>query len=296
MSQKTAIQWTDVTDNIIVVKGGGWWCRKISPGCANCYAADLNQNVFYKGNRLPYSGEAPELVLRREIIEAWAKQRKPKKHFVASMTDVFGEWVNIEWQFEMLDGMAAARDQVFQVLTKRAEHMKEVVGLWLLRREFRRVPSNIWLGVSVEDNARRTRIGHLRAIPCVRFISFEPLLEDLPNLSLGGRDGIDWVIVGGESGDRARGCNMEWIRTIIQSCTQQGIACFVKQLGAKAFEATNSDFVDWPTGTVFSCPDEGIDGEGPTYPKLKHPKGGDINEWPQELKVREFPKFSKEVA
>src|SRR4051812_21118329 len=100
----TAIQWTDETDNIIVAQDGGWWCRKISVGCTNCYAAKLNQSSYFHGNKLPYSGEAPPLKLRTELIESWARQRKAKKHFVASMTDVFGEWVPREWQYTMLDG------------------------------------------------------------------------------------------------------------------------------------------------------------------------------------------------
>ena len=78
MSQNTNIEWTDATDNIITVKGGGWWCRKISPGCANCYAAKLNQNSFYKGNKLPYSGRAPDLILREDIIDG--SYRCGKKH------------------------------------------------------------------------------------------------------------------------------------------------------------------------------------------------------------------------
>ncbi|MCC5638875.1 phage Gp37/Gp68 family protein [Nostoc sp. CHAB 5844] len=86
----TNIQWTDLTDNIIRAKDGGWWCRKISPGCANCYSEKLNQNTFFGGNKQPYSGQPPELILDTEIIRKWGFQKKPKKHFVASMTDVFG--------------------------------------------------------------------------------------------------------------------------------------------------------------------------------------------------------------
>src|SRR5688572_19248247 len=123
MSTQTNIEWTDVTDNIIIVEGGGWWCRKISPGCFNCYAARLNLSTYFGGNKLPYTGEPPKLILRRDILKSWARQRKAKKHFVASMTDVFGEWVPVEWQFEFLDAMAAAPNQTFQILTKRADIM-----------------------------------------------------------------------------------------------------------------------------------------------------------------------------
>src|SRR5262245_32417058 len=90
---KTGIEWTDVTDNIIRAENGGWWCRKISPGCENCYAEQINLNPFFGGNKRPYRGAPPTLELREDIIESWARQKKSKKHFVASMTDIFGEWM-----------------------------------------------------------------------------------------------------------------------------------------------------------------------------------------------------------
>lgn len=115
----TSIEWTDVTDNIITAQGGGWWCRKISPGCLHCYAARINNSSYYGGNKKAYTGDAPPLLLRREFFDRWKRQKKAKRHFVASMTDVFGEWVPVEWALEMLDAMAAAPLQTFQVLTKR---------------------------------------------------------------------------------------------------------------------------------------------------------------------------------
>ncbi|MDZ8140487.1 MAG: DUF5131 family protein [Nostoc sp. DedQUE04] len=101
----TNIEWANLTDNIIRAKRGGWWCQKISEGCKNCYSEKLNQNSFFGGNKQPYSGQPPELVLDTETIRKWGFQRKPKKHFVSSMTDVFGEWIPRSWQHEMLDGM-----------------------------------------------------------------------------------------------------------------------------------------------------------------------------------------------
>ncbi len=298
MSNSTSIQWTDVTDNIIVVKGGGWWCRKISPGCANCYAATLNQNAFYGGNKLAYSGAVPELVLKRDILDGWARMRKSKKHFVASMTDVFGDWVDIEWQFEFLDAMAAAKEQTFQVLTKRAEQMRDVVASWLLKREFRHVPSNIWLGVSVENNATRTRIGNLKSIPCVRFLSLEPLLEDLSSLDL---SEIQWVIVGGESGPKARPCDVEWIRNIVKECQAQDVACFVKQLGSRIAGNANEFYIyqaHYPGGNRFTTPiiggNAGKCSAGYESFTLNDKKGGTMSSWPIDLRVREFPKFNHE--
>src|SRR5688572_23036958 len=124
----SAIQWTDVTDNIIVAvnevgERHGWWCRKISPGCAHCYSETINQSDYFHGNHLKYEGEPPVLKLREDIIDSWVRQTKPKKHFVMSMSDVFGEWVPQSWIFRMLDGMRAAWKQTFQVLTKRADVM-----------------------------------------------------------------------------------------------------------------------------------------------------------------------------
>lgn len=283
-AMSTAIQWTDVTDNIIVVKGGGWWCRKISDGCKNCYAAKLNQSAFFGGNKLAYSGPEPELELRRDILESWARQRKPKRHFVASMTDVFGDWVPMQWIFEFLDAMAAAPDQTFQILTKRADVMARAVTAWRQLREFRKVPKNIWLGVSIENQkCADERIPVLLKISAaVRFLSIEPLLErvDLQYPCFNGADslqsleGLHWVIVGGESGRKARPCNVEWIRSIVQQCKAARVPCFVKQLGSESTEIIKDGF--------------GSDAATVKY-KRQHPKGGDPAEWPANLRVREFP-------
>ncbi|MBE9003253.1 DUF5131 family protein, partial [Nostoc sp. LEGE 12447] len=129
----TNIEWADLTDNIIRAKRGGWWCQKISDGCKNCYSEKLNQNSFFGGNKQPYSGQPPELVLDTEAIRKWRFQRKPKKHFVSSMTDVFGEWIPRSWQHEILDGMFVAPKQIFQILTKRPEVMLSSI------RDFQRI-------------------------------------------------------------------------------------------------------------------------------------------------------------
>jgi protein gp37 len=261
----TSIQWTDVTDNIITVKGGGWWCSKISSGCANCYAAALNQNRFYGGNKLAYSGQTPELELRREILSAWARQRKPKKHFVASMTDVFGDWMPEEWIFEFLDAMLAAPEQTFQILTKRPEIMHEKVWKWVKLRNLFLAPENIQFGASIENRECLARLPWLKGIPGLRFLSLEPLLEEL-TLDI---SRIHWVIVGGESGTKARPCNVEWIRSIISQCRTAGVPCFVKQLGAVITTGRGEDPRAWK--------------------RLKHPKGGEPSEWPADLRIREFP-------
>lgn len=293
----TAIEWTDQTDNIIVAEGGGWWCRKISPGCAHCYAEKLNHSTYFHGNKLAYAGQAPALTLKRDIIEGWARQTKAKRHFVASMTDVFGDWVRREWQFAMLDGMRAAPRQTFQVLTKRADVMRNAVLEWLEARGLDEVPANIWLGVSVENQrCADERIPVLQGIPArVRFLSVEPLLEavkvDRYDWLKGCGHGpecygtgqrIDWVIIGGESGPGARPCNVEWIRGVVSQCHEAGVPCFVKQLGSEPRVIACSE-----------CGQIGCDCRGATRTTrllLKHPKGGDPAEWPEDLNVREFPK------
>lgn len=283
MSTQTTIQWTDVTDNIIVVKGGGWWCRMISEGCVNCYAANLNQSDYFGGNHLPYSGEPPELILRTDLIDGWAKQRNPKRHFVASMTDVFGEWVKREWIFAMLDGMRAAPKQTFQVLTKRTDVALMQTNAWLNARSLDCLPENIWIGVSVENQRRADeRIPLLLQISSkVRFLSIEPILGHI-DLSHFGR--IDWAIVGGESGPEARPCNVGWIRSIIHQCETYKTPCFVKQFGAVVVtnERTSSN---WPPGIEF----ETLGRAEISTVHLKHKKGGDPSEWPEDLRVRQFP-------
>lgn len=282
MSNKTAIQWTDVTDNILVVEGGGWWCRKISPGCQNCYAAKLNQSDFFGGNKLPYSGKPPALVLRTDIIDGWKRQRKPKKHFVCSMTDIFGEWVDQEMANTFLDGMCV-QGHVFQLLTKRPEIMRDRIISWLMARGYHSPPRSIWLGVSVEDQKRADeRIPILLSIPAaVRFLSVEPMLEAI-DLHLPHRDApgpaIDWVIVGGESGPNARPCNLDWVRGVIEQCEDVNVACFVKQLGSKPI---GKYFPGAPWSTERDLRESGM---------IKHPKGGDPSEWSDDLRVREFPK------
>jgi protein gp37 len=266
----TNIEWTDVTDNIIAVEGGGWWCRKISPGCAHCYAARLNQNSFFGGNKLAYSGDVPPLFLRKDLCDGWARQRVPKRHFVASMTDVFGEWVPQEWIFYFLDAMAAAPLQTFQVLTKRPEGACQAIHAWLETRRLFRLPQNIWIGVSVENQAvAEIRVPLLLAIRAeVHFLSCEPLLgpvnldSDLGGtLWMGGqrgchgehhgvgtpdcpreshhhcdhrcKKGLDWVICGGESGKRARPMDVTWAKWLMEQCRYANVPFFMKQMGGE---------------------------------------------------------------
>lgn len=285
MSTKTKIQWTDVTDNIVRVVSGGWWCRKISPGCANCYAERLNRNQFFNGNGLPYTGDPPTLTLDMDIIDKWSRLRHPRRHFVCSMTDVFGEWMSQEMVNTFLDGMAAAPKQIFQVLTKRAENMRVMTQEWMKCRSITSMPENIHLGVSIENNdVAQPRIIQLLGIPCkIRFLSVEPLLEQV-DLKLGNHNyhamvhgpsfapWIAWVVVGGESGKKARRCDVEWIRDIVYQCKRTGTRVFVKQLGSKPGKSRQTpDGLKWDPS------------------EYRDSKGGSIEEWPADLQIRQLP-------
>ncbi|BCL40134.1 DUF5131 family protein [Nostoc sp. MS1] len=261
----TNIEWTDLTDNIIRAKEGGWWCQKISEGCLHCYSEKINQNTFFGGNKLAYVGSPPELTLDTEIIRQWGFQRKPKKHFVASMTDVFGEWVPRYWQREMLDGMFVAPKQTFQVLTKRPEIMSATLEEWLDSHGLDQLPSNIWTGTSIENiRTLKQRSQFLSQIPAqVRFWSVEPLLENLGDISQYLND-VQWVIIGGESGSNSRPCHIEWIESIVQQCQSAKTPVFVKQLGSNAF-LNHQQF------------------------KTRDKKGGTIQEFPEHLRIKEFP-------
>jgi len=246
---KSNIEWTDNTYNPIRVKGGGWHCVKVSEGCQHCYAESVNQNSFYGGgNGLKYAHQPvqPELELRRDVLAIWARKTKPSRNFVASMTDVFGEFVPDEWIYEILDAMLAAPLQTFQVLTKRHLNMRSTVKAWCHMRSLDSLPPNIWLGVSVENQARANeRIPVLMDTPAIaRFLSVEPLIgpvdlepwlyyrSDLFDLQLFEVYGkIDWVIVGGESGPKARPMELEWVRTIRDQCKETFTPFFFKQWG-----------------------------------------------------------------
>jgi protein gp37 len=274
MSNDTAISWTDCTDNIIVVKGGGWHCQKISAGCANCYAEALNQNTFFGGNKLPYSGEPPDLILKRDIFQSWPRQRKPKKHFVASMTDVFGEWIDPTWHEEILNAMWSSPNQTFQILTKRPHIMRDRCLQWMKEWGLPRMPDNIWVGTTVENQAvAGDRIPALVEIPAkIHFLSCEPLLEKIDLTEW--IKSLQWVITGGESGKKARPCHIDWVRSLVEQCQFADIPVFVKQLGSNPVDS--SPYIDGVVANNyrFSTSDS---------------KGSDLCDFPEDLRIRQFP-------
>ena len=215
MSTKTSIEWTELSWNPTV------GCSKVSPGCANCYAEVMARRLQAMGVRGYENGFRLTLLPHR--LREPLERKTPTVYFVNSMSDMFHEEIPDEYLLQILEVMRRAPLHTFQVLTKRAERMAEFF-------ESHTPPCNMWLGVSVEDQSHGfPRMNALRRIPAfVRFISAEPLLEDLAELNL---EGIHWVIVGGESGHSARRMNPEWVRNIKFQCDRQSSAFFFKQWG-----------------------------------------------------------------
>ena len=218
MADGSAIEWTDATWNPVT------GCTKITRGCDNCYAARFAER--WRGVAGHPFSTGFDLTLRPERVKQPLKWRRPRMIFVNSMSDLFHKDVPTAFIDQVFDTMEAANWHVFQVLTKRSSIMRNY-----LRRRYRgdRGPRHIWCGVSVEDEQAATRIDHLRQSQAgLRFLSVEPLIGPMKQLDLGG---IDWVIVGGESGPGARPILREWVQEIRDQCVEQGVAFFFKQWG-----------------------------------------------------------------
>lgn len=220
MSDKSAIEWTDATWNPTT------GCTKVSPGCAHCYiertpAFRIHGRKFVKGH-IP-------LELHENLIHQPAHWKQPRRVFVNSLSDLFHHDIPEEFLCRVYTTMEHARQHQYQVLTKRSGRMKAYLG-W--RYGGGLIASrHIWHGVSVENDRAKARIDDLRETrSVVRFLSIEPLLEDLGRLDL---SGIHWVIVGGESGPKARPFNPQWARHIREQCQAQGVPFFFKQHGGK---------------------------------------------------------------
>ncbi len=215
MSTRTAIEWTEMTWNPAV------GCSKVSPGCANCYAEVMARRL--RAMRVKGYENGFRLTLLPERLHEPIKRQRPTMYFVNSMSDLFHEEIPDDYLVRVLEVIQQAPQHTFQILTKRAERMAE-----FFRR--RQLPLNAWLGVTVENRAHGLpRLDALRRISAnVRFISVEPLLENLAEIDL---IGMHWVIVGGESGPKARQMNPEWVLNIKRMCDDQGVAFFFKQWG-----------------------------------------------------------------
>ncbi len=214
MSEVSTIEWTQATWNPVT------GCTKVSPGCAHCYAETFAER-FRGVPGHPYE-MGFDLTLRPERLKQPLEWKQAKLIFVNSMSDLFHENVPLPFIQRVFKTMQEAEWHTFQVLTKRSVRLKELAKdlVW---------PSNVWMGVSVENQRWTKRIDDLRAVPAaVRFLSCEPLLGPL-KLEL---SGISWVIVGGESGPGARPMRADWARSIRGQCNRAEVAFFFKQWGA----------------------------------------------------------------
>jgi protein gp37 len=219
MSSTSKIEWTDATWN--PVRG----CTKISPGCTHCYAETFAER-FRGVPDHPYEKGFDLRIVPDKLVDpiTWLK---PKVVFVNSMSDLFHEDVSDEYIVLITQIMAAANWHIFQVLTKRSERLRDLLRSKL---QFASNMEHIWWGVSVENRRHGLpRISHLQqAAAAISFLSVEPLLEPLDSLEL---EGIDWVIVGGESGPGARPMKPEWVVDIRDQCKRAGVPFFFKQWG-----------------------------------------------------------------
>lgn len=214
MADNSSIEWTEATWNPVT------GCTKISPGCLHCYAERMAKRLKGMGNANYANGF--ELTLQPQMLKRPLEWKSPKRIFVNSMSDLFHKEVPTEYIEQVFSVMREAHWHQFQVLTKRSARLERLSPTldW---------PSNVWMGVSVESKEYTFRIDHLRnTLAAVKFLSLEPLLGPLEKLNL---SGIDWAIVGGESGPGARPCLREWVVSIRKQCKVASVPFFFKQWG-----------------------------------------------------------------
>lgn len=210
----TKIEWTDKTWNPIT------GCTKISPGCAHCYAEVMTRRLCAMGLEKYENGF--HVTLHEECLDEPLEWKQPHTIFVCSMSDLFHKDVPFAFIDKVMETIRQTPQHRYQLLTKRAERMEE----YFLTRD---IPDNAWLGVTVEAQISKSRIDRLRGLDApIRFLSCEPLIEDLGELDL---TNIDWVIVGGESGPQARPMKEEWVLSVMRQAEEQGAAFFFKQWG-----------------------------------------------------------------
>jgi len=251
MSLNSSIEWTDATWN--PVRG----CTKISPGCKHCYAAVFAER-FRGVPGHPY-GQGFDLKLVPEKLTEPLRWRKPRTIFVNSMSDLFHTDVPDEYVAAVAEVMVFANWHTFQILTKRSARMRDLL---MTKLRFAAEQRHIWWGVSVENRKHGLpRIEHLQSAPAaMRFLSVEPLLEDVGQLKL---DSVHWVIVGGESGPGARPMKENWVLSLRDQCRASGVAFFFKQWGGvrkskngRKLEGRTYD--EYPERSVYSAPDANV--------------------------------------
>ena len=214
MAQTSSIEWTEATWNPVT------GCNKISPGCKNCYAERMAKRLKAMGKERYANGF--EVTLQPDVVDLPLSWKKPRVIFVNSMSDLFHKDVPVDFIKRCFEVMSEANHHTFQVLTKRPERVVELDGDldW---------SPNIWMGTSVEtkEYAYRSKVLS-RTSANIKFLSVEPLLGPIPRLPL---SGIDWVIVGGESGPKSRPMETQWVTQIRDRCTKYDVPFFFKQWG-----------------------------------------------------------------
>lgn len=224
MAGNSHIEWTNMTWNPVT------GCTKVSQGCKHCYASRMAKRLRAMGVERYRNGF--KLTVHEDLVELPKKWREPKLVFVNSMSDLFHEKVPLDFIQRVFQTMAECEQHIFQVLTKRASRLRDLASLieW---------PPNVWMGVSVEDERVMHRIHDLVATPAqIRFLSLEPLIGPLPDLPL---PGIDWVIVGGESGPGARPMETQWVKDIRRQCRVARVPFFFKQWGGVRKDLTGRE-------------------------------------------------------
>jgi protein gp37 len=250
----TEIGWTDETWNPTT------GCDRVSPGCDNCY---IERTIPFRveGRRFDEHGKMG-VRLHPDRLDKPLHWRKPRRVFVNSLSDLFHPDVPDRFISRVFQVMGSTQRHTYQVLTKRQQRMAQWMPANFVVDEAKGWPGyqrNVWLGTSIENDRYTFRADHLRATPAaVRFLSCEPLIGPLPSLDL---TGIDWCIIGGESGPGARPMDPEWARDIVERCDTAGVAVFVKQAGKVL-------------GREWGCPDG---------------HGADWSTWPEWARRREFP-------
>lgn len=224
MSDKSRIEWTDATWNPVT------GCTKITRGCDHCYAERFAER--FRGVPGHPFAQGFDVTLRPNRLSQPLKWKKPRMVFVNSMSDLFHKHVPARFVDQVFEVMEAADRHVFQILTKRSSVMRN----YLRRRyETRPAPRHIWCGVSIEDQTAAARVRHLQQAPLsTRFLSIEPLLGPIGDLDL---TGIAWVIVGGESGPKARPMQPAWVLRIRDHCVRERVPFFFKQWGGRTPKA-----------------------------------------------------------
>lgn len=297
----TSIEWCDFSINPIRARhletgSVGHYCEKIAAGCANCYSSTMQRRFKMPAFGSGQKRDQFEIFLDEAKLEQVRRRKKPTRYFWCDMTDLFGDWVPQEFVNACFETMDATPQHTHMLLTKRPENIRRMVSEYSYHAcvtgdcphwnasdcdKNTRYRENVWIGCSVacqEDADRNVSpLLKCRDLAPVLWLSVEPLVERvmlhpwIEDDTFHHAQGVDtdWVVGGGESGPNARPCNVEWIRSVVEQCQDTGVPVFVKQLGSQPTEPDGAGFV--------------------RHVMLRDKKGGDPSEWPEDLRVREFP-------